>query len=142
MYICSELLFRCRLGVCSPYLLSVGLHPVVFVAFTCGEVGLKPRASCILTLIGVSLQTTSRQSNSHNVPCERQTSPSLAPGAAAQSHRSRSPFRPRTKTHTSIKQFSSSRQSTRHRPNLCTSGKLKTTARAPSETTVCKRCAL
>lgn len=93
MYIWWQPLYRWRLGACSPSLLSVGLRPVVFVAFTCREVGLKPRASCRLTLVGVSLQTTSRQSN--NVPCERQTSPSLAPGAAAQSHRSRSRLRPR-----------------------------------------------
>lgn len=53
--------------------------------------------------------------NSHNVPCEWQMSPSLAPGAAARSHRSRSHFQSlhRQKTHTPANQFSSSHTSPR-----------------------------
>lgn len=68
MYICSVLLYRCYLSVYSPFLLIVDVHSVscVFDACVCGEVGLKPCASCVLTRMSVSLLQitwTTRQSN-------------------------------------------------------------------------------
>lgn len=50
MYICSVLLYRCYLSVYSRFLLIVDVHSVVWWMPACGEVGLKPCASCRLAL--------------------------------------------------------------------------------------------
>lgn len=57
MYICSVLLYRCYLSVYSPFFFSFAdAHSVVCLMPVCGEVGLKPCASCaFLTQTGVSL---------------------------------------------------------------------------------------
>lgn len=49
MYICPVLLYRCYLSVYSPFLLIVEVHWVACLMPVCGEVGLKPCASCVLT---------------------------------------------------------------------------------------------
>lgn len=49
MYICLVLLYRCYLSVYSLFLLSLDVHPVKCLMPVCGEVGLKPCASCVLT---------------------------------------------------------------------------------------------
>lgn len=63
MYICPVLLYRCYLSVYSPFLLIVEVHSVARLMPVCGEVGLKPCASCVLTRNGVSLYKS----------CEKQT---------------------------------------------------------------------
>lgn len=61
MYICSVLLYRCYLSVYSPFLLIVDVHSVVCLMPVCGEVGLKPCASCVSHTNGVSLFTNTRE---------------------------------------------------------------------------------
>lgn len=49
MYICSVLLYKCYLSVYSPFLLIVEVHSVARLVPVCGEVGLKPCASCVFS---------------------------------------------------------------------------------------------